>query len=203
MRVLLVDDESSSFDLLRRGLLESGFAVDVAPGGEGGLNQAREAEYDLLVLDGLGGVPFLTELRRSGRQTPVLFLGAHGNGESAQPPGFLSGIQSALRHHGPRAAEWIRIDSLEIDLVRHRVNREGRRLDLTYKEFLLLSLLSRRAGEVLSRPYIADQIWGTNFDSSTNFVDVHIRRLRGKVDDPFEKKLIHTVRGMGYVVEDR
>ena len=203
MRVLLVDDDHRSFDQLRKGLLESGFAVDVAPGGEGGLNLAREAEYDLLVLDELTGVPFLTELRQSGRQTPVLFLGARVNGNSAEQFGVLSGIQSALRRHTSQAAEWIRIDSLEIDLVRHRVSREGRRLDLTYKEFLLLSLLSRRAGEVLSRPYIADQIWGTNFDSNTNFVDVHIRRLRGKVDDPFEKKLIHTVRGMGYVMEDR
>lgn len=211
MRVLLVDDDNRYGDHLRQGLLDSGFAVDVAPGGEHGLNLARKAEYDLLVLDGLSGVPLLTELRRSGNEIPVLFLGgqarqpaaADAKGDSAQPLDFLSGIQSALRYNTPRTPDWIRIDSLEIDLVRHRVSRAGHRVDLTYKEFLLLSLLSRRAGEVLSRPYIADQIWGMNFDSNTNFVDVHIRRLRGKVDEPFDKKLIHTVRGMGYVMEDR
>jgi two-component system copper resistance phosphate regulon response regulator CusR len=97
----------------------------------------------------------------------------------------------------------LHVAGLELDLVRHRAMRDGRRLDLTPKEFLLLSLLMRKTGEVLSRAVIADQVWEINFDSNTNFVDVHIRRLRSKVDDPFPVKLIHTVRGMGYVLEER
>jgi two-component system copper resistance phosphate regulon response regulator CusR len=97
----------------------------------------------------------------------------------------------------------LRVGGLELDLVRHRASRDGRRLDLTPKEFLLLSFLMRKTGEVLSRTYLADQVWEINFDSNTNFVDVHIRRLRSKVDDPFPVKLIHTVRGLGYVVEER
>ena len=97
----------------------------------------------------------------------------------------------------------VRIADLEIDLARHRATRGGQRLDLTPKEFALLSLLARRAGEVLSRTLIAEQVWDMNFDSDTNVVDVHVRRLRSKVDDPFERKLIHTVRGVGYVLEER
>jgi two-component system copper resistance phosphate regulon response regulator CusR len=210
MRILLVDDDQGNTVCLRQGLLESGFAVDIASSGHAGLDLACTANYDLLVLDGLSGVPFLTELRRSGKETPVLFWSGQplqGTSETSGDciPAFdlLTGIHSALRRNSVQNADRLRIDDLEIDLVRHRVSRAGHRIDLTYKEFLLLSLLSRRAGEVLSRPYIADQIWGINFDSNTNFVDVHIRRLRGKVDDPFEKKLIHTVRGRGYVIEDR
>lgn len=209
MKILLVDNESRNCDHLRKGLMQSGFAVDIAPGGEDGLDLACKADYDLLVLDDSSGVPFLTELRRSGKQTPVLFLSGQARkavgsgGDTDHPFDYLSGIETALRQNNPQPMNWLRIHSLEIDLVRHRVSRGGSRVDLTYKEFLLLSLLARRAGEVLSRPYIADQIWGINFDSNTNFVDVHIRRLRGKVDEPFEKKLIHTVRGMGYVMEDR
>jgi two-component system copper resistance phosphate regulon response regulator CusR len=116
---------------------------------------------------------------------------------------LLTRIHSALGWGKEQGLEKLQIADLEIDLMRQRAVRAGRRLDLTHKEFLLLSLLARRAGEVLSRTFIADQVWDINFDSNTNFVDVHIRRLRSKLDDPFEKKLIHTARGRGYVLEER
>ena len=116
---------------------------------------------------------------------------------------FLARVHGLLRWGTDRAPMTLRVAGLELDLVRHRASRDGKRLDLTPKEFLLLSLLMRKAGEVLSRAYIADQVWEINFESNTNFVDVHIRRLRSKVDDPFLTKLIHTVRGMGYLLEER
>ena len=116
---------------------------------------------------------------------------------------FLARVRFLLGSRMNSSPMILRVADLDLDLVRHRASRDGRRLDLTPKEFLLLSLLMRRCGEVLSRALIADQVWEINFESNTNFVDVHIRRLRSKVDDPFRKKLIHTVRGMGYVLEDR
>jgi len=116
---------------------------------------------------------------------------------------FLARIHGLLRWGADRAQMTLRVAGLELDLVRHRASRDSKRLDLTPKEFLLLSLLMRKAGEVLSRAYIADQVWDINFESNTNFVDVHIRRLRSKMDDPFPDKLIHTVRGMGYLLEER
>ena len=132
---------------------------------------------------------------------PVLFLTP-----LARPVAFsdlLTSVRSML-HWGPGGVEEVlEIADLEVDLVRHRAMRGGVRLDVTPKEYLLLSLLMRKSGEVLSRALIADQVWDINFESNTNFVDVHIRRLRSKVDDPFPKKLIHTVRGTGYVLEDR
>jgi two-component system copper resistance phosphate regulon response regulator CusR len=116
---------------------------------------------------------------------------------------LLARVRSLLRRAPGRQPDTVHVADLELDLVRHKAARAGKRLDLTPKEFALLSLLARRAGEVLSRTLIAEQVWDMNFDSDTNVVDVHVRRLRAKVDDPFERKLIHTVRGVGYVLEDR
>jgi two-component system copper resistance phosphate regulon response regulator CusR len=198
MRILLVDDQNKATPYLRRGLAENGFAVDVASQGDQGLDLARRADYDLMVVNSRLEWPLFSELRRSGRRTPVLFL-ASLNGFSE----FLTRIHTALGWRREGGLERIEIGDLELDLMRQRAARAGRRLDLTHKEFLLLSLLARREGEVLSRAFIADQVWDINFDSNTNFVDVHIRRLRSKLDDPFEKKLIHTVRGRGYLLEDR
>jgi two-component system copper resistance phosphate regulon response regulator CusR len=216
MRVLLVDDEARSAAYLRKGLAQSGFAVDVARMGEQGLELARKSDYDLMVLNSRQGWPMISELRRAGRQTPVLFLSADSPPRlGSQRPtddglpkpyafsDFLTRIHSALGWGREHELEKLRIRDLEIDLMRQRAVRAGQRLDLTQKEFLLLSLLARRSGEVLSRTLIADQVWDINFDSNTNFVDVHIRRLRSKLDDPFERKLIHTVRGRGYVLEER
>lgn len=212
MRILLVDDEIKTAAYLRKGLTESGFAVDVAQPGDAGLDLARHAHYDLMVVNSAPEWPEFSELQRSGkRTTPVLFLASNGPVQDRidgriKPwafSEFLTRIHSALGWGREHELERLQIADLEIDLMRGRAVRAGLRLDLTHKEFLLLSLLARRAGEVLSRTFIADQVWDINFDSNTNFVDVHIRRLRSKLDDPFEKKLIHTARGRGYVMEER
>lgn len=215
MRILLVEDESKTAAYLRKGLTENGFAVDVAHPAAKGLELARKADYDLMVVSSMLAWPAFSELRRSGKQTPILLLAsgtwaevpALGVNDSLSKPfgfsEFLTRIHSALGWGRAQELEKVHVADLEIDLMRQRAVRSGRRLDLTHKEFLLLSLLARRSGEVLTRTFIADQVWDINFDSNTNFVDVHIRRLRSKLDDPFPKKLIHTVRGRGYVLEDR
>lgn len=221
MKLLIVEDERKTASYLRRGLTEAGFAVDVADQGEDGLWRARSGGYDLIILDvmlpGRDGWSILAEIRREGKDTPVLFLTARDAVEDRvkglelgaddyllKPFAFselLARIRSILRRGQARMPETIRIADLELDLVGHKASRAGRRLDLTPKEFALLSLLARREGEVLSRTLIAEQVWDMNFESDTNVVDVHIRRLRSKLDDPFECKLIRTVRGVGYVLE--
>lgn len=201
MRILLVDDESKTAQYLRKGLAENGFAVDVARHGDGGIELPRMAGYDLMVVNGMLEWPAFSQMRRAGTNTPVLFLSSSGPVQLFSD--FLTRIHSALGWGRERGLEKLGIGDLEIDLMRQRAVRGGGRLDLTHKEFLLLSLLARRTGEVLSRTFIADQVWDINFDSNTNFVDVHIRRLRSKLDDPFPKRLIHTVRGRGYVLEER
>ena len=223
MRILIVEDEKKTAAYLKKGLSESGFVVDVAEQGEDGLHLARTGDYDLIILDVMlpqqDGWSVLAEMRRNGKQTPVLFVTARDSIQDrvkglelgaddylVKPFAFselLARVRSILRRGPTRQPEMVRIADLEIDLIRHRALRGGTRLDLTPKEFALLSLLARRAGEVLSRTVISEQIWDMNFDSDTNVVDVAVRRLRSKADDPFAKKLIHTVRGMGYVLEDR
>ncbi len=217
MRILLVEEEVQTAQYLRKGLVENGFAVDVERPSAERVNTSNRTEYDLLVCDVLPGWPRLSELRRDGQPAPVLFLADRNTMplrtalESAENylvkpfafSDFLARVRGLLRW-GPDFSQMIlRIADLELDLLRRRAARGGQRLDLTPKEFLLLSLLMRKTGEVLSRTFIADQVWEINFESNTNFVDVHIRRLRSKVDDPFPKKLIHTVRGAGYVLESR
>ncbi len=223
MRILIVEDEKKTAAYLRKGLSEHGFVVDVAERGEEGLYLARTHEYDLVVLDVVlperDGWSIITEMRRGDKQTPVLFLTARDSVQDrvkglelgaddylVKPFAFselLARVRSILRRGQTRQSPTLRVADLEIDLLRYRATRGGRRLDLTPKEFALLSLLAQRAGEVLSRTLIAEQVWDMNFDSDTNVVDVAVRRLRGKVDDPFPMKLIHTVRGVGYVLEDR
>jgi two-component system copper resistance phosphate regulon response regulator CusR len=180
----------------------------------GGFRLPDRAEYDLLVCDVPRGAGSIPEIRPGIHHAPVLFLadrgsaipGRTGDNFLVKPfafSDFLARVHGLLRWGTDRAQMTLRMGGLELDLVRHRATRDGKRLDLTPKEFLLLSLLMRKSGEVLSRAYISDQVWEINFESNTNFVDVHIRRLRSKVDDPFNTKLIHTVRGMGYVLEER
>ena len=223
MKILIVEDEAKTAAYLQKGLAEHGFVTDVAGNGEDGLHLARIENYDLIVLDVMlperDGWSILIELRRAGKGTPVLFLTARDTVEDrvkglelgaddylVKPFAFtelLARVRTILRRGPGRQTEVIKVNDLELDVARHRVSRAGQTLDLTPKEFLLLSLFARRTGEVLSRTYIAEQVWDMNFDSGTNVVDVHVRRLRSKVDDPFDKKLIHTVRGVGYVLEER
>ena len=223
MRILIVEDEPKTAAFLAKGLSEHGFVADVVANGRDGLHAARTQTYDLAILDvmlpGCDGWTILRELRAAGSQMPVLFLTAKdtvadrvkglelgADDYLVKPFAFselLARVRTILRRGGARQPETVRVADLEIDLLRHKAQRDGQRLDLSPKEFALLSLLMRRAGEVLSRTLIAEQVWDMNFHSDTNVVDVHIRRLRAKVDDPFPQKLIHTVRGAGYVLEER
>ena len=226
MKILLIEDEVKLAEYLRKGLGEASYVVDIAYNGVDGLHMALEGSYDLLVLDamlpGIDGFSLLTAFRKT-KQTPVLMLTARVSVEDrvlglktgaddylVKPFAFseLSArIQVLLRRtHGARdAAEptQLRLADLELDLVRRKASRRGQRLELTAKEFLLLTLFLRRKGEVLSRTEIAEQVWDMNFDSDTSVVEVAIRRLRTKIDVPFDTTLLHTIRGMGYVMEDR
>lgn len=223
MRILIVEDEPKTAAFLTKGLGEHGFVADVFANGRDGLHAAKTQAYDLAILDvmlpGCDGWTILRELRAAGSQMPVLFLTAKdavadrvkglesgADDYLVKPFAFselLARVRTILRRGTARQPESVRVADLEIDLLKHKVQRDGQRLDLSPKEFALLSLLMRRAGEVLSRTLIAEQVWDMNFNSDTNVVDVHIRRLRAKVDDPFPTKLIHTVRGAGYVLEER
>ena len=226
MRILVIEDEPKLAAYLRKGLSEGGYVVDVALDGIDGAHLAVQGSYDLVVLDvmlpGIDGFGVLKALRQA-RDTPVLMLTARDRVEDkvrglqegaddylAKPFAFselLARVQALLRRGGgernPQEVTALRLADLEVDLLRRRATRSGKRLDLTAKEFTLLTLLLRRRGEVLSRTVLAEQVWDMNFDSDTNVVEVAVRRLRSKLDDPFETKLLHTVRGMGYVLEDR
>ncbi|MFZ5520663.1 MAG: heavy metal response regulator transcription factor [Pseudomonadota bacterium] len=226
MKLLVIEDEVKLAGYLQKGLSEEGFVVDVAHDGVDGLHLASQADYDLVVLDGMlpgiDGLAVLAALRQS-KDTPVLMLTARAHVEDrvqglrsgaddylVKPFAFselLARIQVLLRRNGTvRAgaeATVLRLADLEMDLIKRKAIRGGQRLDLTPKEFNLLSLLLRRRGEVLSRTELASQVWGMNFDSETNVVEVAVRRLRAKLDQPFGYSLLHTVRGMGYVLELR
>jgi two-component system copper resistance phosphate regulon response regulator CusR len=222
MRLLVIEDNSRTSEYLVKGLRESGFVVDAAMTGTDGLHLARTGEYDLIVLDvmlpGMDGWKVIGELRRDS-QVPVLFLTARDQVEDrvkglelgaddylVKPFAFselLARIRTLLRRGRASEQQVMQEGDLEVDLVRRRVQRGGQRIDLTAKEFALLSLLLRRKGEVLTRTLIAEQVWDMNFDSDTNVVDVAVRRLRAKIDEGFAERLIHTIRGVGYVLEAR
>ncbi|MGE5085836.1 MAG: heavy metal response regulator transcription factor [Bacillota bacterium] len=221
MRILVIEDEVKAASFIEKGLTEQGYIVDVAHDGEEGFQLAMSRAYDLLVIDvmmpKMDGWTVIEKLRASGVHTLALFLTARDSladrvrglesGADAylvKPfafTEFLAQVKSLLRRSSARMVETLKISDLEIDLTKHLAFRRGKRLDLTPKEFALLALLARRAGDVISRTLIADQVWNVNFDSETNVVDVHIARLRAKVDGQ-GKKLIHTVRGLGYVLRD-
>ncbi|EKO3563987.1 heavy metal response regulator transcription factor [Vibrio metschnikovii] len=221
MKILIVEDEKKTGDYLQQGLNEAGFVVDLVRDGIDGLHLALTGEYDLLILDvmlpGLDGWGVLKTIRRAEYHMPVLFLTArdavedrvHGLELGAddyliKPFAFselLARVRTLSRRGKTQKIDHLQAADLALDLVKRRVIRNGQRIDLTAKEFILLELLLRRRGEVLSRSFIASQVWDMNFDSDTNVIEVAVRRLRAKVDDPFEPKLIRTVRGMGYVLE--
>ncbi|ANI84049.1 MULTISPECIES: heavy metal response regulator transcription factor [Kosakonia] len=224
MKLLLIEDEEKTSSYINRALSEQGFTLDVVDNGVEGLHLALEYEYDAIVLDimlpGMDGYQILERLRAC-KQTPVLMLSARGSVEERVkglrhgaddylPKPFslielVARIQALLRRRPGDGADitQLHIHDLHLDLLARRVTRGGDRLELTAKEYALLSLLARHQGEILSKMMIAEQVWDMNFDSDANVVEVAIKRLRAKVDNPYPVKLLHTVRGMGYVLETR
>ncbi|MCP8349215.1 DNA-binding response regulator [Pseudomonas sp. FBF18] len=224
MKLLIIEDQPKTGLYLRQGLNEAGFSTELATDGDTGQHLALSGDYDLLILDvmlpGRDGWQILQAVREAGFDTPVLFLTArdavedrvHGLELGAddyliKPFAFselLARVRTLLRRGAsPPQETTLNLADLRLDLIRRRVERAGARIDLTAKEFALLELLLRRQGEVLPKSLIASQVWDMNFDSDTNVIEVAIRRLRLKVDDGHDNKLIHTVRGMGYVLEER
>ena len=224
--ILLVEDQPTAARYLAKGLGEEGMRVDVASNGPDGLHLLLTEDYDLAILDimlpGLDGWTILETARRAGRTVPVLFLTARDDiddrvrGLEAGADDYLvkpfaytellARVRVILRRHSPTpqaAPSLLQVGDLALDLLRHRATRDGRRINLTSKEFTLLSVLMSRPGEVLSRTVLATQVWDINFDSDSNVVEVAINRLRAKIDEPFPTRLLHTVRGAGYVLDVR
>lgn len=222
MRLLLAEDEAHAGQYLVKGLEENGLVVDWVRNGLDAVHLSKSTAYELIVLDvglpDLDGWSVLREIRKD-QQTPVLFLTARDRVEDrvrglelgaddylVKPYAFselLARVRALLRRGKAQEPDVMRVADLEVHLLRRRVERAGNRIDLTAKEYALLLLFLRRQGEVLSRTLIAEQVWDMNFDSDTNVVEVSVRRLRAKIDDPYPTKLIHTVRGFGYVMEER
>jgi two-component system, OmpR family, copper resistance phosphate regulon response regulator CusR len=223
MRILVIEDQKKAAAFLEKGLREAGFAIEVARDGESGLAAAQNKHFDLLVVDVMlpnkDGWSVVEELRGTGFRRPILFLTARDSVRDRvkglelgaddyliKPFAFselVARIRSLLRRAPTRRSDQLQVEDLKIDVRRNRATRRGIALDLTPKEFLLLAQLARSAGEVVSRKEIAEHVWDIDFNADTNVVDVVVRRLRAKVDDPFKKKLVHTIRGVGYVLKPR
>jgi len=221
MKILIIEDEVKTGNYLKQGLTEAGFVVDLADDGIDGLHLALTENYDFIILDvmlpRLDGWQIQQAIRKAGKDVPVLFLTARDRVEDrvkglelgaddylVKPFAFaelLARIRTISRRGSAKGPDTLRVADLELDLLRRRVVRDGKRIDLTAKEFALLELLLRHHGEVLPRALIASHVWDMNFESDTNVIDVAVRRLRAKIDDGFASKLIHTVRGMGYVLD--
>ncbi|EGQ8300311.1 heavy metal response regulator transcription factor [Vibrio parahaemolyticus] len=226
MKILIVEDEHKAGEYLQKGLIESGYVVDLVNDGVDGLYHSTSEEYDLILLDimlpKLDGWQVLNTLRSSGIHTPVIMLTAKeqvedrvrgfelgANDYVVKPYAFaelLARVQNVFRHHIAAqvvaSPQTLRVADLELDMIKRVATRAGQSMSLTAKEYALLELLMRKTGQVLSRTTITSLVWDMNFDSDTNVIDVAVKRLRSKVDKPFDKPLIHTVRGMGYKLED-
>ncbi|EMN7446602.1 heavy metal response regulator transcription factor [Vibrio parahaemolyticus] len=226
MKILIVEDEHKAGEYLQKGLIESGYVVDLVNDGVDGLYHSTSEEYDLILLDimlpKLDGWQVLNTLRSSGIHTPVIMLTAKeqvedrvrgfelgANDYVVKPYAFaelLARVQNVFRHHIAAqvvaSPQTLRVADLELDMIKRVATRAGQSMSLTAKEYALLELLMRKTGQVLSRTTIASLVWDMNFDSDTNVIDVAVKRLRSKVDKPFDKPLIHTVRGMGYKLEE-
>lgn len=227
MRLLLIEDQKMASEYIAKGLVENDFVVDVANNGVDGLHYLLTNDYDLAILDvmlpGINGWKVIELARQAGKQTPIMFLTAMDDVEDRvrglelgaedyliKPFSFselLARARVILRRQTALAASAeenvLQVSDLSLDLLKHKVTRAGVQIVLTQKEFLLLSLLMRRTGEVVSRTVLAEQVWDMNFDPETNVIDVAIRRLRSKIDDAYDNKLLHTLRGSGYVLEQR
>ena len=223
MKILIVEDEPKTAAFLTRGFNEEGFVVDVARDGVDGLHLATTGDYAAVVLDIMlpkhDGWRVLQEIREHRRDQPVVLLtaldavshrvqglNAGADDYLVKPFAFselLARVRNILRRAPARQTDTLRVADLEMDLSRHKASRAGKPIDLAPQEYRLVEYLLRHPGEVLTRTRIAEQVWDMNFDGDSNVVDVAIRRLRRKVDDPYPRKLIHTLRGVGYVLEER
>ena len=223
MKILIVEDDKGALRFIKKGLTESGYTVDAVLNGEDGLFLAVEQSYDLIILDvmlpGMNGYDIISKLRLAGKKTPVIFLTArdsqddiiHGFDLGAddylvKPFAFaelLARIKAVLRRgsNEKKFDKLISVGELSLDLVARTAHRDGKRIELSAKEFMLLEYLMRNSGHVLTRTMILEQVWGYSFDTSSNIIDVHINRLRGKIDKQFTSRLIHTIKGVGYVLK--
>ena len=219
MRALIIEDDVETAGYVAKGLGEAGFVVDVVTDGKDGLVRALAEDYDVAVIDrmlpGVDGLAIVESLRRAGNETPVLFLTAMGSVED-RVAGLRGGADDYLvkpfafselharidallrRRSGGDATTTLTVGDLEMDLLAHAVSRAGRAIDLQPREFKLLEVLMRNVGHVVTRTMLLEQVWDYNFDPQTNVIDVHVSRLRRKIDREFDVALLHTVRGAGY-----
>lgn len=224
MRILVVEDDQEVAEYLKKGLEESGYTVDHAVNGHDGLYMATGENYDLLIVDrmlpGLDGLALIKALRAAGRQVPVLVLSALGEVDDrveglragsddylTKPFSFselLARIEALLRR-GQMTSDVVtelKVADLEMDLLSRTVRRAGQEIDLQPREFRLLEYFMRHAGQVLTRTMLLEKVWDYHFDPQTNVIDVHVSRLRAKIDKNFDRPLIHTVRGAGYILRE-